>query len=122
MGSRSLAVSSHSDPHDEPLQHGSLRSPRDGHVDRLARDGAGSGVESDPESIVVTGGSNRGSTDAVVASGALPDLNVHPAGGSSEAILIMRDQQLPFGLSVTGVLNDLHVTGRPTRAIPRRRA
>ena len=33
--------------------------------------------------------------------------------------LIMRDQQLPFGMVVTKVLHDLHVTGRPTRCCPR---
>ena len=35
------------------------------------------------------------------------------------AILIMRDQQLPFGVVITKVLHVLHVTGRPTRCCPR---
>ena len=39
---------------------------------------------------------------------------------SRRAILVMRDLQLPFGCLVTDRLLDLHVAGRPTRAMPRR--
>ena len=39
---------------------------------------------------------------------------------NSRGILVMRDQQLPFGCFTAGRIFDLHATGRPTRCIPRR--
>lgn len=38
---------------------------------------------------------------------------------TGQAILIMRDQQLPFACFSSSRVSDLHATGRPTRIIPR---
>ena len=45
-----------------------------------------------------------------------------PQPSQAKAILIIRDQQLPFSTMVTEKMTDLHVTGRPTRVLPRQRS
>ncbi len=85
-----------SDPSDGAVEHGDIWGAVDQPNSRSAFDGVRSADESDPEEEITRGG-----------------------GGLQATILIMRDTQLPFAAFATRCLPDLHVTGRPTRNLPK---
>ena len=65
----------------ESVHRDNLRDASHSDSSRFAYSGTGQRDTNDTEAVLVTGGSTRGAHDALIASGQLPDLNAHPAGG-----------------------------------------
>ena len=100
--SKPAEPSPESHPPDGPVQHGDLRHPSHHPASRPALHGSRPTNPNNPQGDITRGGGSRSTQ-------------------SRATILIMRDTQLPFTTFATRILPDLHITGRPTRNLPRTR-
>ena len=100
--SKPAEPSPESDPPDGPIQHGDLRHSSHHPASRPALHGSRPTNPNNPQGDITRGGGSE-------------------AHNSRATILIMRDTQLPFTTFATRTLPDLHITGRPTRDLPRTR-